>query len=205
MSNLSRALVISIAIHILICISLGFIKVRIGFAEPEFVEVGLLAYTPPEKVSTGEKYSGEIQKGDIVELPEAKHPEEKEKIVTSPIKEVVPLPTPVVPGEKETPQPASIGLKGKPYLIEGDISKRRLIYQVLPEYPGGYNIETDVRVEVFVAPSGKVTKTYLLKKGGDVFDRATLDAIREWRFEKLPPRLPQEVQKGIVTFMYRLR
>ena len=197
-----KGIIGSIIIHLLLLFSFLFVRVGLSFEEPQFVEIGLLAYTPPEVVAKIEKDLEPTR--NLIELPSAEHTEE-EAIRTKPFKETPRLPMPEVSREKLTPEPVHKVTEGEPYRIEGELAKRRVIYKVIPEYPRGYNIETDVKVEVFVSPSGRVKRLSLLKKGGAVFDRITLDALRVWRFEKLPPHLPQEIERGVVTFMYRLR
>ena len=197
-----KGIIGSIIIHLLLLFSFLFVRVGLSFEEPQFVEIGLLAYTPPEVVAKIEKDLEPTR--NLIELPSAEHTEE-EAIRTKPFKETPRLPMPEVSREKLTPEPIHKVIEGKPYRIEGELAKRRVIYKVIPEYPRGYNIETDVKVEVFVSPSGRVKRLSLLKKGGAVFDRITLDALRVWRFEKLHPHLPQEIERGVVTFMYRLR
>jgi len=201
MSTLTKGVICSIVLHIIILLCLRFINVGISFGEPEFVEVGLIAYTPPtepSRVVSEER----LPKEELVELPEAKEGE-KEIIPEAPPKELPPISIPKEEVGKETPSPAII--QGEPYIIEGELSKRRIIRKVIPLYPEGYNVETDVKVEIWVSPDGKIERLLLLKKGGNMFDQITLDALREWRFERLAPNLPQETQRGVVTFMYRLR
>jgi len=200
-SNLTKGAIVSVILHIIILVCLRFINVGISFGEPEFVEVGLIAYTPPtepSRVVSEER----LPKEELVELPEAKEGE-KEIIPEAPPKELPPISIPKEEVGKETPSPAII--QGEPYIIEGELSKRRIIRKVIPLYPEGYNVETDVKVEIWVSPDGKIERLLLLKKGGNIFDQITLDALREWRFERLPLHLPQETQRGVVTFMYRLR
>jgi len=201
MGSLTKGVIGSVILHIIILVCLRFVNVGIYFGEAEFIEVGLIAYTPPAepaRVITKEPLPAE----ELVELPEAKE-DEKEIIPEAPPKELPPISIPKEEVGKETPSPAII--QGEPYIIEGELSKRRVISKVIPLYPEGYNVETDVKVEIWVSPDGRVERLALLKKGGNIFDQITLDALKEWRFERLTPNLPQETQRGVVTFMYRLK
>jgi TonB family protein len=97
------------------------------------------------------------------------------------------------------------GKKGMPYSISGALSQRKIIKQVIPQYPPGYEEITKVVVKITVEPSGEVKKLLLMNTGGEVFDRRTLEALREWRWESLPPNAEQVNQEGIITFYYELK
>ncbi len=207
MSNLAKGLIASLIFHIIILVSLRFIDVGVYFAEPEFVEVGLLEYVQPARVPA-ETHPGSIEEGkesteEKVILPHAKEGTDDNVVQEPPSKELPPISLTDEGEAKETPSPSFI--EGESYFIEGELSRRRLLYKVIPPYPEGYNIETDVKVEILVSPDGSIERLVLTKRGGEIFDRLTLDVLKEWRFEKIPTNLPQESQKGIVTFMYRLR
>ncbi len=214
MSNLTKGLIISLIFHIIILTLLRFINIGIYFAEPEFIEVGLLSEVHAQVISPQfEKTIIKVHQvpvteeqgpeKELVELPIAKESGEEEFIQKPPMKELPPVFLPGKEEEKEIPSP--MFAQGESYIIEGELSKRRVVYKVVPPYPEGYNIETDVKVEIWVSPDGEIERLILIKKGGDIFGHITLDALKEWKFERLPTHLPQETQKGIVTFMYRLR
>jgi TonB family protein len=202
MGGLVKGVIGSIVLHIIILVCLRFVNVGVSFGEPEFVEVGLIAYTPLTESHVVVSKEALPEK-ELIELPEAKEGEEEEVTQEPSVKELPPISIPEKREEKETPSPVVI--QGEPYIIEGELSKRRVTHKVIPSYPKGYNIETDVKVEIWVSPDGRVERLLLLKKGGHIFDQITLEALREWRFERLVLHLPQETQKGVVTFMYRLR
>ncbi len=201
-SSLTKGVIGSVILHIIILVCLRFVNVGIYFGEAKFIEVGLIAYTPPTEPSRVISKEA-LPKEELVELPEAKEGEEERVLQEPVVKELPPISIPEEGEKKEIPSP--IVIQGEPYIIEGELSKRRVTHKVVPPYPKGYNIETDVKVEIWVSPEGKVERLALLKKGGNIFDQITLDALREWRFERLPLHLPQERQKGVVTFLYRLR
>ncbi len=201
MGNLTKGVMWSIALHIVILLCLRFVNVGISFEEPTFVEVGLITYTPPTEAH-GVVTREPLRTKELVKLPQAKETEEERVIEEPSVKELPPISIPEEVG-KEKPSPVVV--QGGPYIIEGELSRRSITHKVIPPYPEGYNIETDVKVEIWVSPDGRVERLALLKKGGNIFDQITLDALREWRFERLPPHLPQQTQNGVVTFTYRLR
>jgi hypothetical protein len=97
------------------------------------------------------------------------------------------------------------GKKGIGFSISGALSQREIIKQVIPSYPKGYEERTKVVVKLTVAPDGNVSKLLLLKTGGAVFDNITLEALREWRWERLPVGSKQVYQEGVITFFYELK
>jgi TonB family protein len=197
MRDINKGILGSLGIHAVLVLIFFLIKVNPSFTSPEFVEVGLLTTTRGGVVKKG---TPQKKKGkEVVELPVAELGEKKEK----------PQGEKEIPGETEEPKyekeiPSQGEAEGA-YTIEGEISKRRIIYKLLPQYPKGQEVETKVRVRIFVAPDGRIERMVLVKKGGDIFDKITLNALREWKFEKLPPNLPQEIQEGVITFVYKLR
>ncbi len=199
---MKNAIFYSILIHIVLAVLFLFMPVNLSFYTPEFIEVGLLT---PARASVPEQEPLSVTKEEEkVSLPETKHegrlpeklPTEKEEPFSEMVQEQEIV--------KETP---SLGdaIESKLYTITGEISKRRVINKVIPTYPEGYNIQTEVSYELFVTPDGHIQRIRIVKRGGEVFNKITLDALRQWRFEKLPPNLPQEIQSGIITFIYRLR
>ncbi len=119
------------------------------------------------------------------------------------------LPLPPVKKEKgkiKRPLPPLPGMKGegkkKGYEITGPLAKRRLIRLVLPEYPEREMGRSVVRIRIVVDKNGIVKKLELVKTGGAAFDRAAMEAIREWRFE--PSREEKDVE-GVVTIFFEVR
>ena len=97
------------------------------------------------------------------------------------------------------------GEKGMPFSITGELSTRKILRKVLPQYPAGYERLERTVVKLSEAPEGEVTRLLLIKTGGAVFDRITLEALREWKFEALPPNVEQMDQEGTITFFYELQ
>jgi hypothetical protein len=96
------------------------------------------------------------------------------------------------------------GEKGM-FSITGVLSKRKILKKIIPPYPKGYEVRTEVKVNITVEPGGEVKKLLLMNTGGEIFDRITLEALREWKWEKLPLNAEQVDQEGIITFYYELR
>ena len=86
-----------------------------------------------------------------------------------------------------------------PFEIEG--LNRDGVYAPLPRYEE--NADATIRVRITVDPQGRVTSLFPLLKGDPVLEQATMDALRRWRFNPLPPNAPQELQTGVVTFRFR--
>ncbi|MEM8601738.1 MAG: TonB family protein [Bacteroidota bacterium] len=87
-----------------------------------------------------------------------------------------------------------------PFSLEG--LDRTPLSTPLPPNPGARGT---VAIRVTVDPSGRVVQALPARRGGDPrLDRAALDALRSWRFDALPAGAPQELQSGIVTFVFRL-
>ncbi|MEM9996230.1 MAG: TonB family protein [Bacteroidota bacterium] len=87
-----------------------------------------------------------------------------------------------------------------PFSLEG--LDRTPLSTPLPPNPGARGT---VAIRVTVDPSGRVVQALPARRGGDPrLDRAALQALRSWRFDALPAEVPQELQSGIVTFVFRL-
>lgn len=90
--------------------------------------------------------------------------------------------------------------KASPFDIEG-LDRTRL-YGTMPQYTEKVN--TTIRVEIIVSPQGQVVGQRLLRKGNPSLERSVMEALRQWRFNRLPSGAPQRNQTGIVTFHFRL-
>jgi TonB family protein len=68
---------------------------------------------------------------------------------------------------------------------ESSESGRRVVNKVLPQYPGlarSMKIQGNVRADVLVAASGKVTSIEV-KGGHPVLAQSAQDALRQWKWE----------------------
>jgi len=111
-------------------------------------------------------------------------------------------------GEKRYPSsfgdvdiPGGKGM-GKPWYIEGVASGRRVVKEVIPEYPEGYQKEATIRLAFKVTPAGKVEKVVVSKKGDPLLERIAIEAFSMWRFEPIPESITQD---GEITFIFRLK
>lgn len=203
MKDLSKGIVVSLIIHGVLAGIFLFIIVPVKFAPPEFVEIGLISWTPPQPEQKG--LTPQKTEGGLLEIPATKYTEEE-----PPIFEPKPIEKRESPGIEKITAPKELPSiaeeEGKqPYTVRGEIAKRKIINKVIPEYPKGYNEETEVVVKLTVAPDGTIIRKRIVKTGGKIFDEITLNALMEWRFERLPTSLPQNDQEGEITFIYKLK
>lgn len=97
------------------------------------------------------------------------------------------------------------GANNQNYTLEGDASKRSIVTQVLPEYPSGLQREAVVKIRFWVLPDGRVGAMIPVQKGDPTLEEITMKALRQWRFNALPPGEEQQNVEGVITFVYKLR
>jgi periplasmic protein TonB len=107
----------------------------------------------------------------------------------------------------EDAPPTDVGPVGtqQPYTIEGDAAKRSILNQKNPQYPPGLQREAVVRIRFTVLPDGRVGQMIPVQKGDARLDEITIKALRQWRFNPLPPSAEQKNVTGIITFRYELQ
>lgn len=88
------------------------------------------------------------------------------------------------------------------YFLEGEIRQRTILNEVIPEYPEGLQRNATVRVQFDVHPNGRVGEMVIIKKDEPVLEELSLESLSQWRFNPIPQDV---VQKGIITFIYRLK
>ena len=93
----------------------------------------------------------------------------------------------------------------KGYKLAGELSKRKIIHFKKPEYPKNENENTQVQLEIEANPDGTIKSVTIVKTGGIPFDRNATEAVRDWRFQPLPPNVKQTIQSGIVTIYFEVR
>jgi len=86
---------------------------------------------------------------------------------------------------------------------EGPI--RNKISGELPLFPPGVNRDVTVRLSFDVAPDGAVVFVAPAAKGVPELERASIEALRTWRFGRLDPAQPQTNQRGEISFIYKLK
>ena len=87
-----------------------------------------------------------------------------------------------------------------PFDIEG-LDRTRL-YGSMPQYTEKVN--ATIQVEITVSPQGRVVGQRLTQKANPSLERSVMEALRQWRFNRLPSGAPQVSQTGVVTFRFRL-
>ena len=103
------------------------------------------------------------------------------------------------------PPPAVPPAPRKPLRVGGEIKEPALVYRVEPTYPAAASamgIEGTVILEALVDEEGRVTSVRVLRSNG-VFDRAALDAVRQWRYS--PVLLNGRPEKFVLTVVVTFR
>jgi outer membrane biosynthesis protein TonB len=222
---LRRGIIYSVLFHLFLSLLFLLISCHLEVVPPEPMELGLSMLAEEglleEEEGASASLAPEKEGSDIpVKMPETKAPPikgeekslKKDDILSKGIEDSL-LSNIGKSGKELTPKLTTGddegkgvgGKKGVPYSITGALSKRKILKKVLPPYPAGYEERTDVQVKLTVGPAGEVKKLLLMKTGGAVFDNTTLEALREWRWEPLPPSIAQVDQEGIITFFYELK
>lgn len=83
----------------------------------------------------------------------------------------------------------------------GGGGNRIVLYKVLPKYPSGYNVNAQIKLKFTVSPDGVVTSIVPLQKGDPVLERAAIEALRQWRFNRLKEN---REMYGIITFTFKV-
>lgn len=99
-----------------------------------------------------------------------------------------------VGNEKEKAAPFNLNIEG--------INRDPLV-QPLPSNTSGYQATVVLQFEV--TPQGRVTNIIPLRKSGSPeIDREVIRTLSSWRFSRLPSDVPQQNQKGTITFRFVL-
>ncbi|MFH1429188.1 MAG: TonB family protein [Candidatus Margulisiibacteriota bacterium] len=92
--------------------------------------------------------------------------------------------------------------------LSGPITQRKVLYIITPEYPEWaveQGVETEVSIEFWVNPEGRVKKADIIQRSGYLeLDIIAKQALVQWLFDPLDPALPQKDQWGTVLIKYRL-
>ena len=83
----------------------------------------------------------------------------------------------------------------------GGGGNRTVLQKKLPKYPSGVNTNAQIRIKFTVSFDGTVTSMVPLQKGDPTLERAAMDALRQWRFNRLREN---KDMYGIITFTFRL-
>mgnify|MGYP006292926951 CR=1 FL=1 len=162
---------------------------------------------PDEEETPDDQVINEPEEEETVQPePEEQEPEETQE---SPTEEPV----------EEEPQPLGqgdpSGTSGSPTADEGsgNTQERTAPFSIeglnrdpqrapLPSYPEKVNAV--IRVEVWVSPDGRIVRMRPKRKANAELEQAVFRALRSWKFNELPPGVPQENQNGTITFRFRL-
>ncbi|PEN13809.1 energy transducer TonB [Longibacter salinarum] len=91
--------------------------------------------------------------------------------------------------------------KSAPYNIEG--LNRDPITAPLPQYTE--KVDATISFIIRVGPDGRVVGLIPARMGGSPeLQNEVKRVLNRWRFNALPPAAPQEVQRGTITFTFRL-
>lgn len=93
----------------------------------------------------------------------------------------------------------------RPFRIQWTGSNREIVRSILPEVPSGIEREVTLQFRFGVSPTGDVTAIRPLQKGAPALEAAALNALRQWKFQPLPPESPQQIQEAVITFRFRIR
>lgn len=93
--------------------------------------------------------------------------------------------------------------KSAPYELnwEGDVDRDPMV-QPLPENTTDEEATITIRFEV--KPDGTIGRIVPLKKMNPELEREVMSTLRSWRFSRLPSRVPQQSQWGVITFRFVL-
>jgi TonB family protein len=91
--------------------------------------------------------------------------------------------------------------------FRGPLQGRGILAKVVPEYPDWARVRglTDVKIAIRleVTPKGKIRSIKLeLSSGYPQWDQSCMSDLLKWKFAPLPPDAKQEVQWGVITFIF---
>lgn len=91
--------------------------------------------------------------------------------------------------------------------LSGDLGQRRILEQIQPGYPESarrQGSEGDVRLRVWVAPEGRVSRVEVVRLSGTPeMDKRAVEALKRWKFAPLPEG-GASTQWGEITLRFRL-
>jgi outer membrane biosynthesis protein TonB len=159
--------------------------------------------------------------------PTKKKPAEQLKPITRPETQRPTVDSKTTPEAKETPAEKAIsppvpgaaqdqklmpdyselssGSGTTPFQIEGQAARRVVLVKVIPEYPEGLQKQATIKIRFTVLPGGQVGEMIPMIRADATLEKITLEALRQWQFNPLPPDAPQIAEQGIITFRYLLK
>ncbi len=216
----------SVAFHVILLLVFMFVKFSVDTDYSEYVTIGFgsgLSMGSPGPVGVDPKTEKDILKEEKqpvkkeeqkkVELPETKNKDEENLITpaekkknkeTTEADKVKPI------NEKDNKtkgsELAGEGEGGFGFEIDfGGKGTRKIYSYNLPEYPEGVSKEIDVKLRFTILPDGTVGKIFPLIKADARLELASINSLRQWRFEPLPRNAKQIEQTVVIIFPYRLQ
>lgn len=92
----------------------------------------------------------------------------------------------------------------QPFTIEGKAAERTIVNKTIPEYPENLQKEAIIKIRFTVLPDGRVGQVIPVQKDYPKLEDITIQALKQWRFNALPPGAPQTSVQGVITFRYVL-
>ncbi len=84
----------------------------------------------------------------------------------------------------------------------GGGGNRTVLTKIVPKMPPGVNRTASIKIKFWVQPDGTIRKMIPLKKADPRIEKAAMDALRRWRFNKLDDN---REMVGIIPLTFRLR
>jgi TonB family protein len=84
----------------------------------------------------------------------------------------------------------------------GGGGNRRLLNKVIPKLPQGLKYAGTIRLALYVAPDGSVSRVLPIEKSDPRLESACIEALRKWKFNPIPGNV---IMKGIITFKLNLK
>ncbi|NQW30503.1 MAG: TonB family protein [Ignavibacteria bacterium] len=82
----------------------------------------------------------------------------------------------------------------------GGGGNRIVLTKIMPKFPPG-TLNTDVKLKFKVSADGTVSLVWPVRRGGEpAVDRAAMEALRQWKFNRLSSDVEME---GTITFVFR--
>ncbi len=85
--------------------------------------------------------------------------------------------------------------------LEGEISNRKVLKSVLPEFPSGIQKSAAIKIFFSVNSAGTVIEAIIDQKAVPDFEKVSLEALKKWKFNSVPG---SSKQSGYITFNFNL-
>ncbi len=88
------------------------------------------------------------------------------------------------------------------YQLEGEVTNRKIISQVLPKYPKGLKKNAKVKLRFTLSPQGVISNIIIVKRADPLLEKASKQSLLKWKFN---PILSKKNQIGFITFVYQIK